>query len=229
MPELPDAMRARLVATYGADRLRRGAADRRRATLADYFEDACAALHAARRRCAKLVANWMIGELSAALNARDCAIADAPVAAARRSPRCCGASPTARSPARWRKEVFDAMWTRRRAIGAIDAESSTRSSTARPAADLRRGRDRSDRRRRARREPAIVAEFRAGKEKAFNALVGKVMKATKGKANPAQVNAIASKREALGLAIQCSGLYRGRCGRAPSSPRRFVLSASYSW
>ena len=38
--------------------------------------------------------------------------------------------------------------------------------------------------------PATVAEFKAGKEKAFNALVGQAMKATKGKANPAQVNAI---------------------------------------
>ena len=37
--------------------------------------------------------------------------------------------------------------------------------------------------------PAIVAEFQAGKEKAFNSLVGKAMAATKGKANPAQVNA----------------------------------------
>ncbi|MGH6784024.1 MAG: Asp-tRNA(Asn)/Glu-tRNA(Gln) amidotransferase subunit GatB, partial [Sphingomicrobium sp.] len=38
--------------------------------------------------------------------------------------------------------------------------------------------------------PTVVAEFRAGKDKAFNALVGKVMAASKGKANPAQVNAI---------------------------------------
>jgi aspartyl-tRNA(Asn)/glutamyl-tRNA(Gln) amidotransferase subunit B len=37
---------------------------------------------------------------------------------------------------------------------------------------------------------AIVAEYRAGKEKAFQALVGKAMAATKGKANPAQVNAM---------------------------------------
>ena len=42
--------------------------------------------------------------------------------------------------------------------------------------------------------PAIVAEFRAGKEKAFNALVGKAMAASKGKANPAQVNAILKRR-----------------------------------
>ena len=42
--------------------------------------------------------------------------------------------------------------------------------------------------------PSIVAEFRAGKEKAFNSLVGKAMAATKGKANPAQVNAILRRR-----------------------------------
>jgi aspartyl-tRNA(Asn)/glutamyl-tRNA(Gln) amidotransferase subunit B len=44
--------------------------------------------------------------------------------------------------------------------------------------------------------PAIVAEVKAGKEKAFNSLVGKAMAATKGKANPAQVNALL--REKLG-------------------------------
>jgi aspartyl-tRNA(Asn)/glutamyl-tRNA(Gln) amidotransferase subunit B len=41
---------------------------------------------------------------------------------------------------------------------------------------------------------AMVAEFRAGKEKAFNALVGQVMKATKGKANPQQVNELLKKK-----------------------------------
>jgi aspartyl-tRNA(Asn)/glutamyl-tRNA(Gln) amidotransferase subunit B len=43
----------------------------------------------------------------------------------------------------------------------------------------------------------MVAEFRAGKEKAFNALVGQAMKATRGKANPAQVNAILRRRLAI--------------------------------
>ena len=42
--------------------------------------------------------------------------------------------------------------------------------------------------------PAIVAEYKAGREKAFNSLVGKAMQATKGKANPAQVNAVLKKR-----------------------------------
>ena len=39
-----------------------------------------------------------------------------------------------------------------------------------------------------------VAEYRAGKDKAFNALVGQVMKASQGKANPAQVNALLKQR-----------------------------------
>jgi aspartyl-tRNA(Asn)/glutamyl-tRNA(Gln) amidotransferase subunit B len=42
--------------------------------------------------------------------------------------------------------------------------------------------------------PKSVEEFRAGKDKAFNALVGQAMKATKGKANPAQVNEILKKK-----------------------------------
>ena len=42
--------------------------------------------------------------------------------------------------------------------------------------------------------PAMVEEFKAGKEKAFNALVGQAMKASKGKANPAQVNEILKKK-----------------------------------
>ena len=43
-------------------------------------------------------------------------------------------------------------------------------------------------------QPAVVAEFRAGKEKAFNALVGQVMKASKGKANPGEVNAMLRRK-----------------------------------
>ena len=42
--------------------------------------------------------------------------------------------------------------------------------------------------------PQIVEEFKAGKEKAFNSLVGQAMKATKGKANPAQVNATLKRK-----------------------------------
>jgi aspartyl-tRNA(Asn)/glutamyl-tRNA(Gln) amidotransferase subunit B len=42
--------------------------------------------------------------------------------------------------------------------------------------------------------PAMVEEFKAGKEKAFNALVGQAMKASKGKANPAQVNEVLKKK-----------------------------------
>jgi aspartyl-tRNA(Asn)/glutamyl-tRNA(Gln) amidotransferase subunit B len=46
--------------------------------------------------------------------------------------------------------------------------------------------------------PKQVEDYRAGKEKAFNSLVGQVMKATKGKANPAQVNELLKKKLAGG-------------------------------
>ena len=62
------------------------------------------------------------------------------------------------------------------------------------ATDLRRRRDREDRRRRDRRQPGHRGRVQAGKDKAFNSLVGKVMAATRGKANPAQVNELLRKK-----------------------------------
>jgi aspartyl-tRNA(Asn)/glutamyl-tRNA(Gln) amidotransferase subunit B len=85
------------------------------------------------------------------------------------------------------KEVFDAMWA-----GEGDADSiidkrglqqiSDAGAIEKVVADVLAA------------NPAIVAEYRAGKQKAFQALVGKVMATTRGKANPAQVNAILTKK-----------------------------------
>ena len=81
------------------------------------------------------------------------------------------------------KKVFEALWTGEGATAdaIIDKQG--------PEADHRHRRDRSHGRRSAGGQRGqVVEEFRAGKEKAFNALVGQVMKAAKGKANPQQVN-----------------------------------------
>jgi aspartyl-tRNA(Asn)/glutamyl-tRNA(Gln) amidotransferase subunit B len=82
------------------------------------------------------------------------------------------------------KDVFDALWAGE-ATGDADAIIERRglrqiSDTAAIEALVRQV---------IAANPTIVAEFRAGREKAFNALVGQVMKASKGNANPAQVNA----------------------------------------
>ena len=74
--------------------------------------------------------------------------------------------------------------------------------------------------------PAIVAEYRAGKEKAFNSLVGKVMAPSKGKANPAQVNAIL-KRNAVGhLPPPFRHSLAPRPGRRLSSSRLWPQTAA---
>jgi aspartyl-tRNA(Asn)/glutamyl-tRNA(Gln) amidotransferase subunit B len=184
MPELPAAMRARLAADgiglYDAAQLTMSRA------LVDYYEAVCKALPASDPTARKLAANWVLGEFSAARNRDDIEIASSPVAPAQLAAllRRIGDHTLSGKMA---KDVFDALW-RGEATGdaAADAIIERRglrqiSDTAAIEALVRQviaG------------NPTIVAEFRAGREKAFNSLVGQVMKASKGKANPAQVNAL---------------------------------------
>jgi aspartyl-tRNA(Asn)/glutamyl-tRNA(Gln) amidotransferase subunit B len=184
MPELPAAMRARLAADgiglYDAAQLTMSRA------LVDYYEAVCKALPASDPTARKLAANWVLGEFSAARNRDDIEIASSPVAPAQLAAllRRIGDHTLSGKMA---KDVFDALW-RGEATGdaAADAIIERRglrqiSDTAAIEALVRQviaG------------NPTIVAEFRAGREKAFNSLVGQVMKASKGKANPARVNAL---------------------------------------
>ena len=110
-------------------------------------------------------------------------VADAPVAAETLA-ALLRASPTARISGKIAKEVFDAMWTGDGAITAQRADAIIDRRGLRQISDAGAIEELVDDVIAA--HPAIVAEFRAGKEKAFNALVGKVMAATKGKANPAR-------------------------------------------
>jgi aspartyl-tRNA(Asn)/glutamyl-tRNA(Gln) amidotransferase subunit B len=85
------------------------------------------------------------------------------------------------------KDVFDAMWA-----GEGDADAIIERRGLRQISDAGAIEALVDQVIAA--NAGIVAEFRAGREKAFNALVGHVMKASRGKANPAQVNEILRKR-----------------------------------
>ena len=183
MPELPEAMQARFVA-----RLRAVAARRRRA---DREPRARRLLRSRprkrRRRCRRLVANWMLGEVAAALNAAELDIARAPVAPASLA-RLLKRIADGTISGKIAKDVFDAMWARRRrAADAIIEKRGLRQISDEGA--IEKIVDDA-----IAANPAIVAEYRAGKEKAFNSLVGKVMAASKGKANPAQVNAILKRK-----------------------------------
>jgi len=187
MPELPQAMRARFVATYALPAHDAAALTADRET-AGYFEAAVESLGGDRTTAGKLVANWMLGELAAALNRDGRTIASASIHAD-------GLAALLRRIAdgtisgKMGKEVFEAMWAGERG-GDADAiiaanglqQISDAGAIDKVVDDVLAA------------NAAIVAEFRAGKEKAFQSLVGRAMAATKGKADPAKVN-VALKRK----------------------------------
>jgi aspartyl-tRNA(Asn)/glutamyl-tRNA(Gln) amidotransferase subunit B len=187
MPELPEAMRARFAAQYALPAQDAAALTADRET-AGYFEAAVDALAGPKEGSGKLVANWLLGEVSAALNRGEQRIADAPVGAGRLAAllRRIGDGTISGKIA---KDVFDAMWAGEHggdADAIIAARGLEQISDAGALEQIVDGVLTANR--------AIVAEFRAGREKAFNALVGKAMAATKGRADPAKVNAILRRK-----------------------------------
>jgi aspartyl-tRNA(Asn)/glutamyl-tRNA(Gln) amidotransferase subunit B len=134
----------------------------------------------------KLAAHWIVGEYSAALHRDDLERSAAPVSGQQLGGLLKRIQDGTIS-GKIAKEVFDAMWT-----GEGDADSiiekrglqqiSDADVIGKVVAEVVAA------------NPVIVAEYRAGKAKAFQALVGKAMAATKGKANPAQVNALLMKK-----------------------------------
>ncbi len=185
MPELPEAMQSRFAASYALP-----AADAHALTasreLAGYFETAARAAGGE----AKIVANWILGEVSGALNRSDTDIARAPVSATALAGLLRRIADGTIS-GKIAKDVFDAMWQgEAEGDGAADAIIGKKGLTQiSDAGAIEKIVDDA-----LAANAAIVAEYRAGKDKAFNSLVGKVMAASRGKANPAQVNAILKRK-----------------------------------
>jgi aspartyl-tRNA(Asn)/glutamyl-tRNA(Gln) amidotransferase subunit B len=180
MPELPAAMAVRFerddgLAAYDAATMAQSPA------FARYYE-------AARQACGqpKLVANWLMGEVAKRLNADSLSIANCPLAPATLATLIAriGDGTLSNNGAR---QVFEVLWTADRADvdAVIDAKGLKQMSDSGAleaiVADVIATNARS------------VDEYRAGKDKAFNALVGQVMKASKGKANPAQASELLKK------------------------------------
>jgi aspartyl-tRNA(Asn)/glutamyl-tRNA(Gln) amidotransferase subunit B len=187
MPELPLAMAERFVHEHGLP-----ASDATQLTqdlaTARYFEAAARALPAPGQG-AKPIANWMMGELARRLNAHATTIDQAPVgpAALGRLVGRIGDGTLSNSAA---KQVFDALWSGEG--GDVDAIIEARGlRTQNDAGALTRIVEDV-----IAANPKSVAEFRGGKEKALNALVGQAMKASRGKADPEQVMTLL--RQALG-------------------------------
>jgi aspartyl-tRNA(Asn)/glutamyl-tRNA(Gln) amidotransferase subunit B len=173
MPELPDARRDRFTREHALTAYDAGLLTGSR-TAADYFE----ALVKASGVAPKLCANWQTGELSAALNREERDIAASPVSAQRLAGLLQRISDGTIS-GKAAKQVFEVMW--KLGGGAdeiIEREGLRQVSDAGAIEKLVDGVLAANDR--------LVADYRSGKEKAFNALVGQVMKASKGKANPVQ-------------------------------------------
>jgi len=190
MPELPRVMAARFVSDYGLPEYD--------ATMMTQSKAFGAFFETAAKACGqpKLVSNWLMGEVSRRLNAADNAaeqtIEQSPVSPALLAAMISriGDGTISNNGA---KQVFDALWS-----GESSGEAQARVDAIIEAKGLKQMSDTSE------LEKILddilaanaksVEEFRAGKEKAFNALVGQAMKATKGKANPATVNELLKKK-----------------------------------
>ncbi|MDP2793257.1 MAG: Asp-tRNA(Asn)/Glu-tRNA(Gln) amidotransferase subunit GatB [Sulfurisoma sp.] len=177
LPELPQAMKARLASDHGLSPYDAATLTATRAT-ANYFEDCVAA---AGRENAKTCANWVMGELSARLNREDLDFVAVPLAPTLLAGIVRRIADNTLSN-KLAREVFDALWAGegKDADAVIEARGLKQISDSGAIEALIDAVLAAN--------PKSVEEFRAGKDKAFNALVGQVMKAAGGKANPRQVN-----------------------------------------
>lgn len=191
MPELPRAMCERFKQTLGLPAYDAATLTANRAT-ARYFEQALASLGAGASRevLAKTLANWVIGELGGQLNRESMDIEASrvsPAQLARLVERIADGTVSGKIA----REIFLRIWQEGRpepdAADRIIAEQGLTQISDR--GELERIVDEV-----LAANPRSVEEFRAGKEKAFNALVGQAMKATRGKANPQQVNELLRRK-----------------------------------
>jgi aspartyl-tRNA(Asn)/glutamyl-tRNA(Gln) amidotransferase subunit B len=183
LPELPQAMKQRFETGLGLSPYDAATLTASR-EMAAYFE---AALAVAGRENAKPVANWVMGELSARLNKEGQELSAAPLSAQQLAGivRRIADNTISNKIAR---DVFDALW----AGEGKDADAVIEAKGWKQITDTGAIETLVDEVLAANQKS--VDEFRAGKEKAFNALVGQAMKATKGKANPQQVTDLLKKK-----------------------------------
>ncbi|MEZ5660115.1 MAG: Asp-tRNA(Asn)/Glu-tRNA(Gln) amidotransferase subunit GatB [Burkholderiaceae bacterium] len=191
MPELPSAMRERFVAELALSDYDAATLTASR-DIAGYFEQALECLDERAAR-AKTLANWVMSDLSAAVNRSEASFAEAavrPALLAALVTRVADGTVSGRAA----KELFAAFWgeppanadSQAAALAVVDAEIAQRG--LRQISDD--GALLSIVESVIAANPKPVEEFRAGKAKALNSLVGQVMKATGGKANPQRINAL---------------------------------------
>jgi aspartyl-tRNA(Asn)/glutamyl-tRNA(Gln) amidotransferase subunit B len=181
LPELPDAKAARFVAHYGLSEYDAGVLTASR-ELAAYYEEVVQRLGGEP----KLAANWVTGDLAAFLNRDSLEIGDSRVGAAQLA-GLVGRIADQTISGKIAKDVFEAMWASGHDADAIIEGKGLRQITDSGA--IERAIDEV-----MARNPGQLAEYRAGKDKLFGFFVGQAMKATQGKANPAQLNDLLKRK-----------------------------------
>ena len=181
LPELPQAKRQRFVDEHQLSDYDAGilTADR---DLSIFFESTLKAAGGD----AKLVANWIIGDFSARLNKEDLSVAQSPVSAEQMGGMLARIMDKTIS-GKIAKEVFDAMWKGEGSADEIIEQKGLKQITDDSAIEKIIDEVIAN-------SPNQLEQYRSGKEKLFGYFVGQVMKASKGKANPATVNEILKKK-----------------------------------
>ncbi len=180
LPELPDARRERLEKEYGLSDYDAGVITASR-PMAEYFDEVVAG-----GADAKLAANWIMGELAKHLNAENKTIVDSPVEPARLAAMIQMITKGTIS-SKIAKTVFEEMWTSKDAPEEIVKAKGLVQITDTKAIEEIVDKVIAD-------NPKPVEDYKGGNKKAIGALVGQVMKQSKGKANPQMVNQLLAKK-----------------------------------
>jgi aspartyl-tRNA(Asn)/glutamyl-tRNA(Gln) amidotransferase subunit B len=181
LPELPDQKAARFVAQYGLSVYDAGVLTASR-ELAAYYEEVVRAVP----KEPKLAANWVMGELAAALNKDNVDVSSGQLPAGQLAGLLARISDQTIS-GKIAKEVFETMWTDGSSADAVIERKGLRQITDSGAIERVIDEVFAN-------NPGQLAEYRSGKDKLFGFFVGQVMKATGGKANPAQLNELLKKK-----------------------------------
>ncbi len=183
LPELPDVKKQRFVEQYGLSSYDAGVLTASR-ELGDYYEATVAALGGEPKMCA----NWVMGDFAAFLNKENRDIAQSPVGAAQLAGLLRRIQDQTIS-GKIAKEVFEALWA---GEGAGDADAIIEKRGLKQITDTSAIEKVIDAVIAA--NPEQLAQYRAGKDKLFGFFVGQVMKLSKGKANPQQVNDLLAEK-----------------------------------
>lgn len=182
LPELPAARRARFVADFGVTEYDAHVLTLTR-EMSEFYEAVVNAAGGAAQ--GKVAANWVMGEFSGALNKASLELQDSPVSAEKLGGMIARIVDNTIN-GKIAKQVFGFMWEEGKTADEIIAEKGLKQETDTGAVEaiIKEVLAANEK---------MVEEYKSGKEKAFNGLVGQVMKAAKGKANPAQVNELMKK------------------------------------